>query len=146
MVTSTATKARKTATAKTQSRAPATRRKTKTDTTLAAQPATLKQVTSQSRKKVSAAVHLTRDASLRLIDSQRAIWLAGFSTYTKGLAALRQGRLNINALMTVAVTGAFLIGQWPEAAMVMVLFTVAELIEAKSLDRARNAVIALRDV
>ena len=39
-----------------------------------------------------------------------AIWLAGFSTYTKGLAALRQGRLNINALMTVAVTGAFLIG------------------------------------
>lgn len=36
-----------------------------------------------------------------------AIALAGFSTYVKGLAALRNGRLNINALMTVAVTGAF---------------------------------------
>jgi Zn2+/Cd2+-exporting ATPase len=35
------------------------------------------------------------------------------------------------------------LGQWPEAAMVMVLFTVAELIEAKSLDRARNAIRGL---
>lgn len=35
--------------------------------------------------------------------------------------------------MSIAVTGAILIGQWPEAAMVMFLFTVAELIEAKSL-------------
>ena len=50
-----------------------------------------------------------------------AIALAGLSTYKKGLAALRAGRLNINALMTVAVTGAFVIGQWPEAAMVMAL-------------------------
>ncbi|MBY0440437.1 MAG: cation transporter, partial [Burkholderiales bacterium] len=50
-----------------------------------------------------------------------AIWLAGFDVYKKGLTALRHGRLNINALMTVAVTGAFAIGQWPEAAMVMAL-------------------------
>jgi Cd2+/Zn2+-exporting ATPase len=34
-----------------------------------------------------------------------AIALAGFSVFRKGLAALRQGRLNINALMSVAVTG-----------------------------------------
>jgi Cd2+/Zn2+-exporting ATPase len=45
--------------------------------------------------------------------------------------------------MSIAVTGAILIGQWPEAAMVMFLFTVAELIEAKSLDRARNAISGL---
>lgn len=45
--------------------------------------------------------------------------------------------------MSIAVTGAVLIGQWPEAAMVMFLFTVAELIEAKSLDRARNAISGL---
>ena len=36
-----------------------------------------------------------------------AIWLAGFDVYKKGLTALLRGRLNINALMTVAVTGAF---------------------------------------
>ena len=72
-----------------------------------------------------------------------AIWFAGFDTYKKGLIALRHGRLNINALMTVAVTGAFLIGQWPEAAMVMALYAIAELIEARSVDRARNAIQGL---
>lgn len=72
-----------------------------------------------------------------------AIGLAGFSVYGKGLAALRQGRLNINALMTVAVTGAFLIGQWPEAAMVMALYAMAEAIEARAVDRARNAIKGL---
>ncbi len=75
-----------------------------------------------------------------------AIWLSGFSTYRKGLAALMQMRLNINALMTVAVTGAFVIGQWPEAAMVMALYAIAELIEARSVDRARNAIRNLLDL
>ncbi len=72
-----------------------------------------------------------------------AIWLAGFDVYKKGLTALRHGRLNINALMTVAVTGAFAIGQWPEAAMVMALYAIAEAIEARAVDRARNAIKGL---
>jgi Cd2+/Zn2+-exporting ATPase len=72
-----------------------------------------------------------------------AIWFAGLATYRKGLAALRRGRLNINALMSVAVTGAFAIGQWPEAAMVMALYAIAELIEARAVDRARNAISGL---
>lgn len=72
-----------------------------------------------------------------------AIALAGFSTFSKGLTALRHGRLNINALMSVAVAGAFVIGQWPEAAMVMALFAIAELIEARAVDRARNAISGL---
>ena len=72
-----------------------------------------------------------------------AIFLAGFETYQKGFAALFRGKLNINALMSVAVTGAFVIGQWPEAAMVMALYAIAELIEAKAVDRARNAIKGL---
>ena len=72
-----------------------------------------------------------------------AILLSGLSTYKKGWVALKNRNLNINALMSIAVTGAVLIGQWPEAAMVMVLFSLAELIEAKSLDRARQAIHGL---
>lgn len=72
-----------------------------------------------------------------------AVAACGVSTYKKGWIALRNGNLNINALMSIAVTGALALGQWPEAAMVMVLFTIAELIEAKSLDRARNAIGSL---
>ena len=72
-----------------------------------------------------------------------AVGLSGITTFKKGWIAIRNGNLNINALMSIAVTGALLLGQWPEAAMVMVLFTIAELIEAKSLDRARNAIRGL---
>ncbi|WP_443111548.1 heavy metal translocating P-type ATPase [Burkholderia sp. FERM BP-3421] len=72
-----------------------------------------------------------------------AVAACGLTTYKKGWIAIRNGNLNINALMSIAVTGAMVIGQWPEAAMVMVLFTIAELIEAKSLDRARNAIQGL---
>ncbi|WP_273823302.1 heavy metal translocating P-type ATPase [Pseudomonas asplenii] len=69
-----------------------------------------------------------------------SIFSGGLGTYKKGWIALKNRNLNINALMSIAVTGAVLIGQWPEAAMVMFLFTIAELIEARSLDRARNAI------
>ncbi|REG60545.1 Cd2+/Zn2+-exporting ATPase [Paraburkholderia sp. BL6669N2] len=72
-----------------------------------------------------------------------AIVSCGLTTYKKGWLAIRNGNLNINALMSIAVTGALVLRQWPEAAMVMVLFTIAELIEAKSLDRARNAIQGL---
>jgi Cd2+/Zn2+-exporting ATPase len=69
-----------------------------------------------------------------------SIAAGGLGTYRKGWIALRRLNFNINALMSIAVTGALLIGQWPEAAMVMFLFNVAELIEARSLSRARDAI------
>ncbi len=75
-----------------------------------------------------------------------AIAGGGLPTYKKGWIALKNFNLNINALMSIAVTGAVLIGHWPEAAMVMVLFALAEVIEAKSLDRARNAIRGLMDL
>lgn len=64
----------------------------------------------------------------------------GLPVLKKGWVAIRNGNLNINALMTIAVTGALLIGHWPEAAMVTFLFALAEWIESKSLDRARYAI------
>ena len=75
-----------------------------------------------------------------------SILSGGLATYKKGWIALRHRNLNINALMSIAVTGAMLIGHWPEAAMVMFLFTLAEVIEAKSLDRARNAIRGLLEL
>jgi Zn2+/Cd2+-exporting ATPase len=72
-----------------------------------------------------------------------AIAISGTGTYRKGWIALKNRDLNINALMAIAVTGALLIGQWPEAAMVMVLFALAEMIEAHSLERARHAIDGL---
>ena len=81
-----------------------------------------------------------------LVVAAAAIWASGLDVYKKGLISLRHGRLNINALMTVAVTGAFVIGQWPEAAMVMALYAIAEAIEAKAVDRARHAIKGLLEL
>ena len=77
---------------------------------------------------------------LPLIFAIAAIALGGLTTYKKGWLAVSSGNLNINALMSVAVTGAVIIGQYPEAAMVMVLFNLSEAIEARSLDKARKAI------
>ncbi|HEY4664310.1 MAG TPA: heavy metal translocating P-type ATPase [Comamonas sp.] len=69
-----------------------------------------------------------------------AIGLAGLGVYKAGIKNLMQMQLGIHALMAVAVTGAFLIGQWPEAAMVMALYAAAERIEDQAMDRARLAI------
>lgn len=84
--------------------------------------------------------YLAASEFLIIIASLLAIVLVGIPTYYKGFIALKNKALNINALMSIAVTGAILIGQWPEAAMVIVLFTLAEYIETLSLQRARNAI------
>jgi Cd2+/Zn2+-exporting ATPase len=75
-----------------------------------------------------------------------AIALAGLGVYRAGIRSLLRGRLGIHALMSVAVTGAFLIGQWPEAAMVMALYALAERIEDQAMDRARHAIRGLLDL
>jgi Cd2+/Zn2+-exporting ATPase len=75
-----------------------------------------------------------------------AIALAGLGVYRSGLKDLGRLRLGIHALMAVAVTGAFLIGQWPEAAMVMALYVAAERIEDGAMERARHAIRSLLDL
>jgi len=69
-----------------------------------------------------------------------SILSGGVPTLRKGWIALKTLTLNINFLMSLAVFGAIVLGQWPEAAMVIFLFAVAEMIESMSLNRARNAV------
>lgn len=69
-----------------------------------------------------------------------AIALSGLGVYQSGVRALLRLQLGIHALMAVAVTGAFVIGQWPEAAMVMALYAAAERIEDQAMDRARLAI------
>lgn len=72
-----------------------------------------------------------------------SIALGGRETIRKGIASVRTFTLNINFLMSLAIIGAMVIGSWPEAAMVTFLFGLAEMIEAASLDRARNAIKSL---
>ncbi len=57
--------------------------------------------------------------------------------------ALRKLRLDMNVLMTVAVTGAWLVGESAEGAAVVFLFALSELLESWSVGRARRAIASL---
>ena len=74
-----------------------------------------------------------------------SLGLSGVETARKGWMALKTRTLNINFLMGLAIVGAMVIRQWPEAAMASVLFAVAEVIEGLSLERARKAVQSLME-
>ena len=64
----------------------------------------------------------------------------------RALKAARKLRPDMNLLMTVAVIGAIIIGQWFEASMVTFLFALALLLETWSVNRARRAIGALLDL
>lgn len=54
--------------------------------------------------------------------------------------------LGINALMVIAIAGAAFIGEWAEAAIVVVLFSLGEALEGFAAERARGALDSLLDL
>ena len=64
----------------------------------------------------------------------------GALIFPKALRALRQRTLDMNVLMTMAAVGAFAISEFSEAAAVVFLFSLAEMLEAFSVARARKAI------
>jgi Cd2+/Zn2+-exporting ATPase len=61
-----------------------------------------------------------------------------------GWAALRSGQgLDMNVLMTLAAVGAFVIGEYAEAATVIVLFSLGEALEGYTMERTRDSIRSL---
>ncbi len=69
--------------------------------------------------------------------------VGGWNFFPKGVRAVRRVRLDMNFLMTVAIIGALFIGEPIEAAAIAALFSLAELLEASALARARRSIEAL---
>jgi Cd2+/Zn2+-exporting ATPase len=72
-----------------------------------------------------------------------AILIGGIPTWIEGWKSLGKFKLDIMALMSVAVTGAVVIGEFSEGALVLVLFALAEKLEDRSVNRARKAIASL---
>ncbi|RYD19581.1 MAG: cadmium-translocating P-type ATPase, partial [Verrucomicrobiaceae bacterium] len=70
----------------------------------------------------------------------------GLLVFPHAWKALLALRLDMNVLMTVAVAGAWIIGEHGEAAAVVFLFSLSELLESWAATRARRAVSALLDL
>lgn len=69
-----------------------------------------------------------------------AILLGGWLVFPKAFGSLRRKTLDMNVLMTTAVIGAIAIGQHAEAAAVVFLFSLSELLESLSVQKARRAI------
>jgi len=64
----------------------------------------------------------------------------------RAVTAIRTRTLDINVLMVVAVIGALALQDWVEAASVVFLFAIAQWLEVRTLERARQAIRALIDL
>lgn len=73
-----------------------------------------------------------------------AIASGGLPIARKAISSVRYNHeLDMNVLMSIAVLGAAAIGQWAEGAMVVFLFSLGELLEGYTMDRARQAIRGL---
>lgn len=66
--------------------------------------------------------------------------------YAAGRNILRGKWLDENALMTIATLGAVFLGEYPEAAMVMILFQSGEYLQHKAVESSKRSIAELMDI
>ena len=72
--------------------------------------------------------------------------VGGIYPARRAVTSVRTRTVDINVLMVIAVAGALALGEWFEASSVVFLFALAQWLEARTLERARQAIRALVDL
>ncbi|MEB8125493.1 cadmium-translocating P-type ATPase [Staphylococcus succinus] len=75
-----------------------------------------------------------------------AIVVSGIKPLKSAYYAIKSKSLDMNVLMSVAVIGAILIGEFFEGAIVVLLFTIGTLLQTISIDKTRNSIQSLMDI
>src|SRR4051812_31685119 len=72
--------------------------------------------------------------------------ISGYGFARAGLLAVRAGRADMNLLMSVAAIGAAALGDWAEAATVVLLFAFGGTLQAFTLEKTRGAIRSLMEL
>lgn len=75
-----------------------------------------------------------------------AILIGGYRMFITGFKNLMSLTFDMNTLMTIAIIGAAIIGEWAEGAAVVFLFGVSEVLEEYSINKARQSIHSLMDI
>ena len=86
------------------------------------------------------------DSTTTIILYVIAIVVGGFNLFKEGIANLIKLDFTMESLMTIAIIGASIIGEWAEGSIVVILFALSEVLERYSMGDARLCIRSPLDI